>query len=196
MRPFTSFPRGLRAVYSSLPPRTAIARSISRPFSQLIGRSTWPSPVLYWSSVQISLPASTPLRHNSSSARPLTDQAADAARDAENEEQNRKRREQEPAYQITFTCKPCGERSSHRMSKQGYHRGTVVIRCPSCKNRHIISDHLNIFYDKKTTLEDILAEQGGKLKRGYVEGDMEFWDDGSVNPKDGQEAKPDQGQLP
>ena len=82
------------------------------------------------------------------------------------------------------------------MSKQGYHRGTVVIRCPSCKNRHIISDHLNIFYDKKTTLEDILAEQGNKLKRGYVEGDMEFWDDGSVTPKEGEEAKPDQGQLP
>ncbi|GMF78835.1 unnamed protein product [Aspergillus oryzae] len=146
-------------------------------------------------SVETSVSAST-LRHNSSSARPLTDQAADAARDAENEEQNRKRREQEPAYQITFTCKPCGERSSHRMSKQGYHRGTVVIRCPSCKNRHIISDHLNIFYDKKTTLEDILAEQGNKLKRGYVEGDMEFWDDGSVTPKEGEEAKSDQGQLP
>ncbi|KAE8135878.1 DNL zinc finger-domain-containing protein [Aspergillus pseudotamarii] len=194
MRAFTSFPRGLRAIQSSLP-RTAISRPTSRPFSQLINRSTRSSPALYWASARITVPVST-FRHNSSSAKPLTDQAADAARDAENEEQNRKRREQEPAYQITFTCKPCGERSSHRMSKQGYHRGTVVIRCPSCKNRHIISDHLNIFYDKKTTLEDILAEQGNKLKRGYVEGDMEFWDDGSVTPKEGEEAKSDQGQLP
>ncbi|BAE57333.1 DNL zinc finger-domain-containing protein [Aspergillus flavus] len=194
MRSFTSFPRGFRAIQSSLP-RTAISRPTSRPFSQLINRSTRSSPALSWASGRTSVSAST-LRHNSSSARPLTDQAADAARDAENEEQNRKRREQEPAYQITFTCKPCGERSSHRMSKQGYHRGTVVIRCPSCKNRHIISDHLNIFYDKKTTLEDILAEQGNKLKRGYVEGDMEFWDDGSVTPKEGEEAKSDQGQLP
>ncbi|KAE8373083.1 DNL zinc finger-domain-containing protein [Aspergillus bertholletiae] len=194
MRSFTPFSQGLRAIQSSLP-RTAILRSTSRPFSHLISRSTRSSPSLSWVSARISLPAST-LRHNSSSARPLTDQAADAARDAENEEQNRKRREQEPAYQITFTCKPCGERSSHRMSKQGYHRGTVVIRCPSCKNRHIISDHLNIFYDKKTTLEDILAEQGDKLKRGYVEGDMEFWDDGSATPKEGGKAKSDQGQLP
>jgi protein import protein ZIM17 len=82
------------------------------------------------------------------------------------------------------------------MSKQGYHRGTVLIRCPSCENRHVISDHLNIFYDKKTTLEDILAEQGNKLKRGYMDGDMEFWDDGSVTQKEEQAAKPDQGQLP
>ncbi|KAE8353598.1 DNL zinc finger-domain-containing protein [Aspergillus coremiiformis] len=193
MRSFTSVPR-LRAFQSSLP-RIAISRPLSRPFSQLTNRLTRPSLTLPWASVRISVPAST-LRYNSNSANPLTDQAADAARDAENEEENRRRREQEPAYEITFTCRPCGERSSHRLSKQGYHRGTVVIRCPSCKNRHIISDHLNIFYDKKTTLEDILAEQGGKLKRGYVEGDMEFWDDGSVTPKEGQEAKSDQGQLP
>ncbi|PTU20649.1 hypothetical protein P175DRAFT_0407082, partial [Aspergillus ochraceoroseus IBT 24754] len=111
---------------------------------------------------------------------PLTDRTADPATEQENAEQNKQRREQEPAYQITFTCKPCGERSSHRMSKHGYHRGTVLIRCPSCQNRHVISDNLNIFFDSKKTLEDILQEQGGKLTRGYVDGDMEFWDDGSV----------------
>ncbi|GAB1195081.1 hypothetical protein APSETT444_004335 [Aspergillus pseudonomiae] len=172
MRSFTSFPRGLRAIQSSLP-RTAISRPTSRPFSQLINRSTRSSPALSWTAVRISVPAST-LRHNSSSARPLTDQSADAARDAENEEQNRKRREQEPAYQITFTW----------LSPRDGRDPLSVL------------DHLNIFYDKKTTLEDILAEQGNKLKRGYVEGDMEFWDDGSVTPKEGEEAKPDQGQLP
>jgi protein import protein ZIM17 len=66
------------------------------------------------------------------------------------------------------------------MSKHGYHKGTVLIACPSCKNRHIIADHLGIFLDDKTTLEDILAKQGTKVTKGHVEGDMEFWEDGSV----------------
>jgi hypothetical protein len=49
-----------------------------------------------------------------------------------------------PAYELTFTCKPCLTRSSHRVSKQGYHHGSVLIMCPECKNRHIISDHLGV----------------------------------------------------
>ena len=49
-----------------------------------------------------------------------------------------------PSYQLTFTCKPCQKRSSHKLTKQGYHHGTVIITCPECKNRHIISDHLKV----------------------------------------------------
>lgn len=30
------------------------------------------------------------------------------------------------------------------------------------------------------TLEEVLAEQGENIKKGYTEGDMEFWDDGTV----------------
>lgn len=48
-----------------------------------------------------------------------------------------------PSYQLTFTCKPCSTRSSHKISKQGYHKGSVLITCPECRNRHVISDHLN-----------------------------------------------------
>src|SRR5438045_8265797 len=46
------------------------------------------------------------------------------------------------AYDITFTCKPCSTRATHRISKQAYHYGSVLITCPECRNRHIISDHL------------------------------------------------------
>ena len=49
-----------------------------------------------------------------------------------------------PSYQLTFTCKPCLERSTHDVSKQGYHNGTVLITCPKCKNKHVISDHLKV----------------------------------------------------
>jgi hypothetical protein len=53
-------------------------------------------------------------------------------------------REQVPSYELTFTCNVCKTRSSHRLSKQGYHHGTILISCPDCKNRHLISDHLKV----------------------------------------------------
>ena len=50
----------------------------------------------------------------------------------------------QPGYFLYFTCKPCGSGSNHRISKQGYHSGTVLVTCPGCNNRHIISDHLKV----------------------------------------------------
>ena len=52
--------------------------------------------------------------------------------------------DQVPAYDLTFTCKNCLSRSTHRVSKQGFYKGTVLITCPGCKNRHLISDHLKV----------------------------------------------------
>lgn len=52
--------------------------------------------------------------------------------------------EKAPAYELTFTCKPCRHRSTHTISKLGYHKGTVLITCPECSNRHVISDHLKV----------------------------------------------------
>jgi len=54
------------------------------------------------------------------------------------------RRPPQAEYEMTFTCKPCSTRSTHRVSKQGYHYGSVLITCPECRNRHVISDHLNV----------------------------------------------------
>lgn len=86
---------------------------------------------------------------------------------------------QTPAYEITFTCKPCKHRSAHRVSKRGYNHGTVLITCPSCKNRHVFADHLKIIADKSFTIEDLMREKGQLVKRGTLEGDLEFWDDGT-----------------
>lgn len=65
------------------------------------------------------------------------------------------------------------------MTKQGYHHGTVLITCPSCKNRHVISDHLKIFADLSFTVEDLMREKGELVKRGSISqnGDIEFWED-------------------
>ncbi|PWW73342.1 hypothetical protein C7212DRAFT_26481, partial [Tuber magnatum] len=49
-----------------------------------------------------------------------------------------------PSYDLTFTCRPCTRRSTHRISKQAYHAGSVLITCPGCSNRHVITDHLKV----------------------------------------------------
>ena len=200
MRPTQNLCQSLRTCSGMLHRPTVLSRTTAaggyRPFSQLLPPRTSSIQARARTLIQTPERKSIPytyksIRHNSSSTsntdRPLTDAQSNPASDAEREEQNRKRREQEPAYQITFTCKPCGQRSSHRMSKHGYHNGTVLISCPSCKNRHVISDHLNIFFDKRSTLEDILQEQGKKLTKGHLDGDVEFWDDGTVRKSGGQD---------
>jgi len=74
------------------------------------------------------------VRFESSAAPPTSTDAPDS----------RLEREQVPSYELTFTCNVCKTRSSHRLSKQGYHHGTVLIQCPGCKNRHLIADHLKV----------------------------------------------------
>ncbi|KAK8088175.1 DNL zinc finger-domain-containing protein [Apiospora hydei] len=100
-------------------------------------------------------------------------------------EEIKQRKLQEPHYELTFTCVPCSERSTHTVSKQGYHKGSVLITCPSCRNRHIISDHLNIFGNRKITIEDLMRERGQLVKRGTLgeDGDVEFWEDGTVTER-------------
>ncbi|KAI0538096.1 DNL zinc finger-domain-containing protein [Xylaria digitata] len=96
------------------------------------------------------------------------------------------RKQLEPHYQLTFTCVPCTNRSTHIVSKQGYHKGSVLITCPSCRNRHVISDNLNIFGDRKITVEELLREKGQLVKRGTLgeEGDIEFWEDDPTDPSE------------
>ncbi|KAH7364690.1 DNL zinc finger domain-containing protein [Rhexocercosporidium sp. MPI-PUGE-AT-0058] len=93
-----------------------------------------------------------------------------------------------PEYEMTFTCTPCSTRSTHRVSKQGYHKGSVLVTCPECKNRHIISDNLNIFGDKTLTIEDLMREQGQLVRKGTLseDGNFEFWADGTTTTR----AKP------
>lgn len=66
----------------------------------------------------------------------------------------------------------------------------MLIACPSCKNRHVISDHLKIFGDRKITIEDLMRERGQLVKRGTLgeDGDIEFWDDGTSTPREKEVA--------
>lgn len=91
---------------------------------------------------------------------------------------------EQPKYAITFTCKACEHRSSHRMTKHAYHKGTVLIQCPGCRSRHLIADNLKIFSDKDVNVEDLLKARGEHVTRGttadvegQVEGDVELVQD-------------------
>ena len=131
-------------------------------------------------------PSSTPSEPKSNAySKPLTNRVSSPSTEP---------RPAQPEYQITFTCTPCGTRSSHHVSKQGYHYGSTLITCPECRNRHIISDHLNIFGDKSMTIEDLMRERGQLVKKGTLseDGDVEFWEDGTTTKHVAKDAVKDE----
>ncbi|KAK9384982.1 DNL zinc finger-domain-containing protein [Lipomyces mesembrius] len=92
-----------------------------------------------------------------------------------------------PTYNITLTCKVCKNRSSHFMSHQAYHQGTVLVKCPGCNNRHLIADHLKIFSDSRITVEDIIAKDGGVVRKSTMteyRGDITEFTESPVLPDD------------
>lgn len=80
----------------------------------------------------------------------------------------------DPQLMLAFTCKMCNTRSSHTLSKQGYEKGSVLIQCPGCKNRHLIADNLRIFRDNNFNLEEVLRLQGDSFSTNS--GDLVFED--------------------
>jgi mitochondrial protein import protein ZIM17 len=77
-------------------------------------------------------------------------------------------------YAMVYTCTVCETRSIKKISKQGYHHGCVLVRCPGCKNLHLIADHLGIFEDKGWTIESYLTQTGEKFKKVNEEGVLEL----------------------
>ncbi|KAK3396284.1 DNL zinc finger-domain-containing protein [Sordaria brevicollis] len=158
---------------SSQHQRPVPAVSLSLQQKQIRLKHTIPRPRSQQEAAQQSLPSS-----DQQQTQPQDQQAA--------EQQAKRDISQVPHYELTFTCIPCDFRSKHKVSKQGYHHGSVLIACPNCRNRHVISDHLKIFGDRKITVEDLLKEKGMMVKKGTLgeDGDVEFWEDGSVTARE------------
>ncbi|KAJ1820261.1 hypothetical protein LPJ56_001386 [Coemansia sp. RSA 2599] len=87
------------------------------------------------------------------SVQPATSSASTAAADP-----------QQARMLIGFTCKVCSHRQHKTMSKQAYTKGVVLIQCDSCKNRHLIADHLGWFRDSSVTIQDIMREKGESIR--------------------------------
>lgn len=63
-----------------------------------------------------------------------------------------------------FTCNACKSRHSYQFGKLSYNKGVVIVRCPSCKNLHLVADNLGWFSDDKRNLETIAKEKGINMK--------------------------------
>lgn len=67
---------------------------------------------------------------------------------------------------IIYTCKVCNTRSAKKFTQQSYEKGLVMVRCPNCKNLHLIADRLGVFDDSKDgwDIETYLRSMGDKVK--------------------------------
>lgn len=60
---------------------------------------------------------------------------------------------------IVYTCKVCETRAIKQFSEHSYHKGVVLIRCPGCRNLHLIADNLGVFEDD-FNIEKAMAKVG------------------------------------
>ena len=131
-----SLPSATRALQRVCLRQSSVTQTCRQQLRHLSSRPSSAFPPLLRIQSHLSNTFQSQQRRCESTAKPLTDRP-DTLPKAEP-------REEVPSYEMTFTCKACSTRSSHRMSKQGYHHGTILITCPGCKNRHLIADHLKV----------------------------------------------------
>ena len=77
---------------------------------------------------------------------------------------------------IVYTCTVCETRSAKQFTENAYLHGVVMVRCPGCKNLHLIADRLVWFDDTDSQHFDLSSLErmtGQKVKRV---GDDNVWE--------------------
>ncbi|CAH0487377.1 unnamed protein product [Peronospora farinosa] len=67
-------------------------------------------------------------------------------------------------FVMVYTCSVCETRSAKTISKHGYYKGVVLVRCPKCENLHLIADRLGWFEDDSTDVETLLQQKNEKVR--------------------------------
>jgi hypothetical protein len=71
---------------------------------------------------------------------------------------------------VVYTCRVCETRSARRVSRQALEHGSVLLRCPGCRNVHVIADRLGYFDDATVDAAALLEARGEKVRRGALTG--------------------------
>jgi protein import protein ZIM17 len=176
--PFAS--QQLPSITHTMNATTAI-RSLTRASQQSLRnhiglQRTWPAPSASLLRKPLQTPQ-TPLQRlgvrchstessNTRAPRPLTDRdSIPEEKVLSDKDAIAARKALQPCYDMTFTCKKCLDRSSHRITKQAYHFGTVLINCPGCKSRHLIADHMKQTGDMRLTSLDRFSQTKASLSK-------------------------------
>ncbi|CAI5728112.1 hypothetical protein KXD40_005761 [Peronospora effusa] len=77
-------------------------------------------------------------------------------------------------FVMVYTCSVCETRSAKTISKHGYYKGVVLVRCPKCENLHLIADRLGWFEDDSTDVESLLQQKNEKVRFVTVDDVLEL----------------------